>query len=163
MECAFLPVVHVRELPEFMHLMAQDLIEWPRCACFGMVGCPVSVLLVSVPWAASLGQLADRSLEQVLVAYPVDYSDLWAAPDFWEGCRTGGFESAGAGVYLLAPDLVMHGAVWEEEEGYDDVRLDRCRASMPVPGLLQTAQRAEFWVRFWLQRSSGRGIWASIT
>ena len=35
------------------------------------------------PWAASLGQLADRSLEQVLVAYPVDHSDLWAAPDFW--------------------------------------------------------------------------------
>ena len=30
-------------------------------------------------------------------------------------------------------------------EEYGDARLDRCRASMPVPGPLQTVQGAEFW------------------
>ena len=36
------------------------------------------------PWAASLGLLAERSLEQALGAYPVDHSGFWAAPDFWD-------------------------------------------------------------------------------
>ena len=33
------------------------------------------------PWAACLGQLADRSLEQALGAYPVDCSGFWTPPD----------------------------------------------------------------------------------
>ena len=36
------------------------------------------------PWAASLGQLADRSLEQVLGAYPADDSGFWTLPDIWD-------------------------------------------------------------------------------
>ena len=28
---------------------------------------------------------------------------------------------------------------------YGDARLERCRAFLPVPGVLQTVQRAEFW------------------
>ena len=39
------------------------------------------------------------------------------APNIWtDGSRedypVGGFEVAGAGVYLLAPELAMEGAVW---------------------------------------------------
>ena len=30
-------------------------------------------------------------------------------------------------------------------EEYGDARLERCRAFLPVPGVLQTVQRAEFW------------------
>ena len=34
---------------------------------------------------------------------------------------------------------------WRVAEEYGDARLERCRAVMPVPGVLQTVQRAEFW------------------
>ena len=37
---------------------------------------------------------------------------------------------------------VRFGGVAEE---YGDARLERCRASLPVPGVMQTVQRAEFW------------------
>ena len=85
-------------------------------------------------WAASLGQLAERSLEQVLGAYPVDDSCFWTPPDFFwmlddlaaeigehpcvwtDGSReaypTAGFRVAGAGVYLPALELAVQGAVW---------------------------------------------------
>ena len=33
--------------------------------------------------------------------------------------------------------------VWRRK--YGDARLERCRASMPVPGVTQTVQRAAFW------------------
>ena len=35
--------------------------------------------------------------------------------------------------------------VWGTVEEYGDARLERCRAFLPVPGVLQTVQRAEFW------------------
>ena len=91
-----------------------------------------------------------------------DDSGLWTSPDFWdlaieigdspcvwtdggrEDYSTGGFEVAGSGVYLLAPELAMEGAVWGTVEEYGDARLDRCRAFMPVPGSLRRVHRAEF-------------------
>ena len=30
-ECTFLPILQVRELPEFMPLVARDRSNWPRC------------------------------------------------------------------------------------------------------------------------------------
>ena len=108
------------------------------------------------PWAASLGQWF-----WVLTRLTVR---LWSAADFFwdadelatgigehpcvwtDGSReaycTGSFEVAGVGVYLPAPELAIQGAVWEEVEEYGDVRLDRCRAFMRVPGPLQTFQPA---------------------
>ena len=57
----------------------------------------------------------------------------------------GGFEFAGAGVYVPASELAFDGSVWGEAEEYGDARLERCRALMLVPGVMQTVQRAEFW------------------
>ena len=115
------------------------------------------------PWAASLGQLAGRSLEQRLGACPADDSEFWTPPDFWdaddlahgmedhpcvwsdgsrEGYPAGGFEVAGAGVYLLAPEEAFRDAFRETVEEYGDARLERRRAFMPVPRPLQTVQRA---------------------
>ena len=35
--------------------------------------------------------------------------------------------------------------IWGTAEEYGDARLERCRAFLPVPGVMQTVQRAEFW------------------
>ena len=56
-----------------------------------------------------------------------------------------GFEIAGAGVYLPASELAFGGLIWRTAEEYGDARLERCRAFLPVPGVMQTVQRAEFW------------------
>ena len=54
----------------------------------------------------------------------------------------GGFEVAGAGGYLPAPELTMECAVWGVAEESGDARLERCRAFMPLPGPLQSALSA---------------------
>ena len=64
-DCTFPPILHVGELPELMPIMARDRTNWPRCLRLCTAG-------ERDPWAASLGQLAERSLELALGAYPVD-------------------------------------------------------------------------------------------
>ena len=119
------------------------------------------------PWATSFGDLASFQLERCLGAYPVDFAGFWTPPNYWDvadialempeypdvwtdGSREdfssiGGFEVAGAGVYLLASELPFEGLIWGTAEEYGDARLERCRAFMPVPDVMQTVQRAEFW------------------
>ena len=97
----------------------------------------------------------------------MDFDGCWTPPEYWDaddialempehpnvwtdGSRedfssTGGFEVAGAGVYLPASELAFDGLVWGTAEEYGDARLERCRASMLVPRDMQTVQRAEFW------------------
>ena len=166
LDCTFPPIVHVGELPEFMPLMTRDRSKWLRCLLWHGWLLGLSDAGERDPWAAYLGLLADRSLEQVLSAYPVDDSDFWAPPDFWDaddlalGWRIippfglmavgedhpiGGFELADAGVFLPAPEEAMRGARWGTAEEHGDAWLVRCRVFMPVPGPLQTVQRAELW------------------
>ena len=117
------------------------------------------------PWAISFGDLASFHLERCLGAYPVDFGGgAWTPPDYWDaadialempehpnvwtdGSRQdfssiGGFEVAGAGVYLPASELAFDGLVWGTAEEYGDACLERCRAFLPVPGVMQTFQRA---------------------
>ena len=54
---------------------------------------------------------------------------------------------AGAGIYLSASELAFEGSVWRTVEEYGDARdarLERCRAFLQVPGVMQTVQRTEF-------------------
>ena len=46
---------------------------------------------------------------------------------------------------MPASELAHEGSVWGTVEEYGDARLERCRAFLPVPGVMQTVQRAEFW------------------
>ena len=158
---------HVRELPEFAVLMSLDRSNWPRCLLWhgwlpGLKG-----VGLRVPWALSFGDLASFHLERCLGAYPVDFAGAWTPPEYWDasdialevpddpnvwtdGSREdfsslGGFEVAGAGVYLPASEIAFENSVWGTVEEYGDARLERCRAFLPVPGVLQTVQRAEFW------------------
>ena len=98
-----------------------------------------------------------------MLAYPVDFAGSWTDhwdaddislemsehPNVWtDGSRedfssVGGFEVAGAGVCMPASELAFDHSVWETAEEYGDARLERCRAFMPVPGVMQTVQRAE--------------------
>ena len=47
--------------------------------------------------------------------------------------------------FLPAAEVAFDHSVWGTVEEYGDARLERCRAFLPVPGVLQTVQRAEFW------------------
>ena len=75
---------------------------------------------------------------------------MGSVEEFWtDGSRedfsaAAGFEVAGAGVYLPASVLAFDHSVWGTAEEYGDPRLERCRAFMLVPGVMQTVQRAEF-------------------
>ena len=111
--------------------------------------------------------MASFHLERCLGAYPVDFGNAWTPPDYWDvadislempdhpnvwtdGSREdfsalGGFEVAGAGVYLPASEIAFDHSVWGTVEEYGNAQLERCRAFLPIPGVLQTVQRAEFW------------------
>ena len=158
---------HVRELPEFAYLMSLDRSKWPRCLLWHGWLPGLSGIEHGDPWATSFGDLASFHLERCLGAYPVDFVGAWTPPDYWdaadialempehpnvwtdgsrEDCSSiGGFDVAGAGVYLPASELAFDGLIWETAEEYGDARLERCSAFLPVPGVMQTVQRAEFW------------------
>ena len=158
---------HVRDLPEFAYLLSIDRSSWPRCLLWhgwlpGLHG-----VSDQDPWTTSFGALDSFHLERCLGACPVDFASCWSPPECWDaadialemseypniltdGCREdfsskGGFEVAGAGVCLPASEVASEGSVWGTAGEYGDARLERCRASMPVPGVMQTVQRAEFW------------------
>ena len=63
----FPPILHVTELPEFLLLMACDRSNWPRCLLWHGWLPGLSNAGGRDPRAASLGQLADGSLEIVLL------------------------------------------------------------------------------------------------
>ena len=163
----FPPFKHVRELPEFSSLMSLDRSKCPGSLLWhgwlpGLCG-----IRDNDPWAASFGDVAFAKLQRCLGAYQVGSAGSWTPPECWDaddialemfehpnvwtdGSRedfssVGGFEVAGAGVYLPASVLAVDHSVGGTAEGYGDARLERCRAFMPVPGVMQTVQRAEFW------------------
>ena len=74
-----------------------------------------------------------------------EHPNIWTDGSREDFSSVGGFEVAGAGVYLPASELAFDGSVWGTAEEYGDARLERCRAFTPVPGVMQTVQRAEFW------------------
>ena len=74
-----------------------------------------------------------------------EHSNIWTDGSREDFSSIGGFEVAGAGIYLPASELAFEGSVWETVEEYGDARLERCRAFLPVPGVMQTVQRADFW------------------
>ena len=74
-----------------------------------------------------------------------DHPNIWTDGSREDFSSIGGFEVAGAGVYLPASEIAFNHAVWGTVEEYGNAQLERCRAFLPIPGVLQTVQRAEFW------------------
>ena len=116
------------------------------------------------PWPPSLSHLADRAVERCLGAYPSDDSAIWTPPDFWDagdlaqeiedrpsvwtdGSRedypVGGFEVAGAGVYLPEP------CGWPSGVLQKNMVMPGWSAAVLLCQFLVhfrlTVQRAEFW------------------
>ena len=145
------------------HISDDDIAAWPYS-----VGILVrfTAFLSTLHWPSGSVDLSFH-LERCLGAYPADFVTAWTPPDYWDandialempehpniwtdGSREdfssiGGFEGAGAGVYLPASEIAFDNAVWGTVEEYGNAQLERCRACLPVPGVLQTVQRAEFW------------------
>ena len=129
------------------------------------------------PWATSYSDLASFHLERCLGAYPVDFDGCWTPPEYWDaddvalemsehptiwtdGSREdfssiGGFEVAGAGVYLPASELAFEGSVWGSAEEYGDARLERCRALCLFLGLCRLFSVLNFGVPLLLYRRTG--------
>ena len=134
-ECPFSPspLQHVGDLPDFAYLMSLDRSNWPRCLLWHGWLPGLNALSDWDPWATSFGDLASFHLERCLGAYPVDFACCWSPPEYWDaadialemsecpniwtdGSRedfssAGGFEVAGAGVYLPASELAFEGSV----------------------------------------------------
>ena len=75
----------------------------------------------------------------------------------------GGFEVAGAGVYLLAAKVAFECAVWGVAEEYGDARLERRRVFVPVPGLCRLSSVPSSGVPLLLCRRTGLAICVLIT
>ena len=80
-----------------------------------------------------------------------------------EQCPTGGFEAAGAGVYLPAPEEAFRGAVWGTVEECGDARYEsvawhccRCHFLSRLSSVLNSAEPS------WPCRPSGLGIWVLV-
>ena len=150
-----------------LHLFFWIVSNWPRCLLWHGWLPGLSGISDKDPLATSFGYLASFHLERCLGAYPVDFASCWTPPEYWDAddialevseypniwtdgssevfSSLGGFEVAGAGVYLPASELAFDGSVWGTTEEYGDAPLERCRAFMPVPVVMQIVQRAEFW------------------
>ena len=165
-ECSFLPLQHVRELPEFASLMSLDRSNWPRCLLWHGWLPGLSSLVLRTPGLPPLVIWRLFNLNDVLVRILLillvprlllSIGMLLILP--WRCLSTlmSGLVvveriSLLLGVLRLlvlvcmpASELVFDGLIWGTAEEYGDARLERCRAFMLVPGVMQTVQRPEFW------------------
>ena len=67
-----------------------------------------------------------------------EHPNIWTVGSREDFSSIGGFEVAGAGVYLSAAEVAFDHSVGGTVEEYGDARLERCRAFLPVPGVLKT-------------------------
>ena len=63
-----------------------------------------------------------------------EHPNIWTDGSREDFSAVGGFEVAGADVYLPASELAFESSVWENAEEYGDARLERCRAFSLFPG-----------------------------
>ena len=166
-ECPFPPLVEIRENPEFHDLMRMDKAHWPRCLLWhGWLPMLTGVNGAS-PWAADASESAGYLVETALGRYSPGLVSEWSLPDDFDADEvstrmpdapmvwsdgslildsTTGVSAAGAGFFAHQSELWWSCRRWVHVDRVltDDVA-HSCRGFVSVPGLLQTAQRAELW------------------
>ena len=166
-DCTFLPLVEIRENPEFHDLMKLDKSHWPRCLLWHGWLPMLSGVNGASTWAVDASESASYLVESALGRYSsslisdlrlsdefdhdVAASSLPEHPDAWtDGSlvldRLTGVSSSGAGFFSHQAGRFWRGCLWGQ---VDDVRsnLDHgcCRGFCSVLGPLQSVQRAELW------------------
>ena len=166
-ECTFPPLVEIRKNPEFHDLMREDKAHWPRCLLWHGWLPMLSGVNGASPWAAhssesafdlvesSLGQYSSRLVSDWTLPDGFDADEVSAhmpdSPDTWsDGSLVmdsiTGISAAGAGMFAHYSEACWSGRRWGHVDCVQSVGLDHsCRASVSVPGPLQTVQRAELW------------------
>ena len=164
-ECSYLPLVAVRESPEFHGIVSLDKAGWPRCLLWrGWL--PALSGVDDDPWAADAADVASKRLEVALGSH-VGVSQepggefslvegdapLADAPDVWsDGSLVldgfSGIGVAGCGVYAHASGAAWFGRRWGHLDllpPLPDGAGEACGLYCSIPGPMQTVQRAEIW------------------
>ena len=80
-ECTFLPLVEIRENPEFHDLKREDKAHWPRCLLWHGWLPMLSGVNGASPWAADSSQSASYMVETALGQYSSQLISEWRLPD----------------------------------------------------------------------------------
>ena len=166
-ECTFLPLVEIRENPEFHDLMRMDKAHWPRCLLWhGWLPMLSGVNGVS-PWAGTASECANYLVEAVLGDYSSRMVSDWSPPDGYDQVAVScivpdypnvwtdgslvldsitGVSSSGAGFFARQPASYWDHRRWGRVDQVRSVGdLSSCHGFCSVPGPLQSVQRAEVW------------------
>ena len=166
-ECTFLPLVEIRENPEFHDLMKEDNAHWPRCLLWHGWLPMLSGISGASSWAAhssestfylvetSFGQYSSRLASDWDLPDGFDAGEVSAhvpdPPDIWsDGSMVldtvTGISAAGAGMFAHQSELCRSDRRWGYVDRVQSIGVDHsCGAFVSVPGPLQTVQRAELW------------------
>ena len=107
-ECTFLPLVEIREHPEFHDLMELDTSSWLRCFLWHGWLLLLSGVNGSSPWAESPGEGAANLLECDLGRYSSDALTQWQLPV--------GFDAVAAARRVAAePDVWTGGSLVDDK------------------------------------------------
>ena len=69
-------------LPSLQHV--RELPAWPHCLLWHGWLPGLNGVSRKDPWATSFGDLASVQLERCFGAYPIDFSDAWTLPEYWD-------------------------------------------------------------------------------
>ena len=129
-ECSYLPLVAIRESPEFHDIVSLDKAGWPRCLLWHGWLPALSGADDGDPWAVDAADVASKRLEVALGScvgegrapgggFSLTEGDAPLAdpPDVWsdgslvlDGCS--GIGVAGCGVYAHASGAASFGRTW---------------------------------------------------
>ena len=161
--------------------MSLDRSNWPRCLLLHGWLPGLGGTSEKDPWASSFGDLAFGKLERCLGASPVDFSGSWTPPDYWDAEDTASdmpehpnvwtdgsredFPSLGVLRLLVLVFICLHlkllliARFGELLKSMVMLVLSVALLSCRFPGVMQTVQRAEFWVLLLPCRRTGFVIW----
>ena len=173
----FLPLVEIRENPEFHDLMRMDKAHWPRCLLWHGWLPMLSGRNGVSPWAGNASESANYLVEAALGDYSSRMVSDWSPPDGYDqvavSClvpdhpnvwtdgslvldKVAGISSSGAGFFADHAASFWDVRSWGQVDLIHPVgNFPSCRGFCSVPGPFQSVQRAELWGVILALQSSG--------